>query len=107
MKIDSAQRLKAVSSPTHPTRNALTAHSAHVEFSAKEYTPTQDFETVVELQGQQPEVVLIPHRRGDDGYFMLQLMPPDSRSPPGEGQGVRARRASCSGNCCPTASRSN
>ena len=73
VKIASEQQLKAVSSPTHPTRNALTAHSAHVEFSAKEYTPTQDFETVVELQDHQPEVVLIPHRRGDDGYFMLQI----------------------------------
>ncbi len=86
VKINSTQGLKAVSSPTHLTRNALTAHSAHVEFSAKEYTPTSDFEAVVELQGQQPEVVLIPHRRGDDGYFMLQLMPPNSPLLPEEGQ---------------------
>ena len=43
--------------PTHPTRNALTKHSAHVEFSAKEYTPTQDFEAVVELDGRQSDVV--------------------------------------------------
>ncbi len=76
VKIDSARPLQAVSSPTHTTRNALTAHAAHVEFSAKEYTPTQDFETLVELQGQQSEVVLIPHCRGDDGYFMLQVTPP-------------------------------
>ena len=89
LKIDSALRLKAVSSPTHPTRNALTAHSAHVEFSAKEYTPTQDFEAVVEVEGRQSDVVLIPHRRGDDGYFMLQVTPPNSPLPPGEGQGVR------------------
>ena len=76
VKVNSAQPLKAVSSPTHATRNVLTAHAAHVEFSAKEYTPTQDFEAVVELQGRQSEVVLIPHRRGDDGYFMLQVTPP-------------------------------
>ncbi len=62
----------------------MTAHSAHVEFSAKEYTPTQDFEIVVELEGRQSEVVLIPHRRGDDGYFMVQLMPPGTVQ--GEGQ---------------------
>jgi len=84
VKINSAQRLKAVSSPTHPTRNALAAHSAHVEFSATEYTPTQDFETVVEVEGRQSDVVLIPHRRGDDGYFMLQVTPPSTAS--GEGQ---------------------
>jgi len=28
------------------------------------------------VDGKRPEVVLIPHRRGDDGYFMLQVTPP-------------------------------
>jgi hypothetical protein len=84
LKINSVRPLKAVSSPTHLTRNALTAHSAHVEFSAKEYTPTQDFEAVVELQGQQPDVVIVPHRRGDDGYFMVQIMPPGSATSEGQ-----------------------
>src|SRR5262249_47325956 len=45
-------------------------------FTAQEYTPTRDFEVVVESEGRQSDVVLIPHRRGDDGYFMLQLSPP-------------------------------
>ncbi len=96
VKINSAQRLKAVSSPTHLTRNALTAHSAHVEFSAKEYTPTQDFETVVELEGRQSG-------RGADPA------PPRRRrlfhaAAYAAGHGERAR-ASCSARCCPTASR--
>ena len=39
---------------------------------------------MVELEGRQSGVVLIPHRRGDDGYFMLQLMPPGTAT--GEGQ---------------------
>ena len=109
VKINSAQRLKAVSSPTHPTRNALTAHSAHVEFSAKEYTPTQDFEAVVEVEGRQSDVVLIPHRRGDDGYFMLQVTPPELRLSSGRGAGGEGPgcKASCSARCCPTASRSS
>jgi predicted Zn-dependent protease len=88
VKVSSAQKLKSVNSPTHATRNALTAHSAHVEFSAKEYTPNQDFETVVELEGRQSDIVLVPHRRGDDGYFMVQLMPNVSgtlRVPPSNG----------------------
>ncbi|MGA2032621.1 MAG: VIT domain-containing protein [Thermoguttaceae bacterium] len=84
VKISSAERLQAVSSPTHLTRNALTAHSAHVEFSAKEYTPTQDFEALVEVQPRQSDVVLVPHRRGDDGYFMVQVTPPGTAA--GEGQ---------------------
>ena len=51
VKLSSAVPLKSVSSPTHATRNALAEHSAHVEFTAQEYTPTQDFEVVVETAG--------------------------------------------------------
>ena len=40
--------------------------------------PTRDFEAVVELDAGRPDVVVVPHRRGDDGYFMLQLTPPGS-----------------------------
>ena len=83
VKISSAVPLRSVSSPTHSTRNALTAHSAHVEFSAQEYTPSQDFEVVAEVDGRQADVVLIPHRRGDDGYFMVQLTPPCETAPQG------------------------
>jgi predicted Zn-dependent protease len=76
VKINSVAPLKKVASPTHAVRAAQTEHSAHVEFDAREYTPTRDFEVVAELQGKQPELTLIPHRRGDDGYFMLMLAPP-------------------------------
>ncbi len=76
VKLNSAMPLKKVGSPTHAVRTAETEHSAHVEFDAREYTPTRDFEVVVELQGKQSELTFIPHRRGDDGYFMLMLAPP-------------------------------
>ena len=76
VKVNSVQPLKSVTSPTHTTRDERTAHSAHVEFTAQAYTPTRDFEVVVEVEGRQADVVMIPHRRGDDGYFMLQLTPP-------------------------------
>jgi predicted Zn-dependent protease len=79
VKIDSAVPLKTVSSPTHPTRTDKTEHAAHVEFHAQEYTPMRDFEVVVELDARQADVVVIPHRRGDDGYFMVQLLPPDAQ----------------------------
>jgi predicted Zn-dependent protease len=78
VKVNSMAPLKSVSSPTHLTRTDQTAHSAHVEFSAQEYTPTKDFELVIEVDGKQSDLVVIPHRRGDDGYFMLQLLPPTS-----------------------------
>ena len=64
----------AASSAIEPTRAA--AHSARLEFEEQEYTPTRDFEVVCEVDARQSDVVVIPHRRGDDGYFMLQLMPP-------------------------------
>ncbi len=76
VKVNSVVPLKNVSSPTHPARTDRTAHSAHVEFTAQEYVPTRDFEVVVETDGRLSDVVAIPHRRGDDGYFMIQLTPP-------------------------------
>lgn len=76
VKVNSAVPLKNISSPTHTVRTDKTARSAHVEFTAQDYTPTRDFEVVVDTEGKQSDVVLIPHRRGDDGYFMLQLTPP-------------------------------
>ncbi len=76
VRINSAVALKDVNCPTHAARLDRTGHSAHVEFTAQEYTPTRDFEVVIEPDGKQADAVLIPHRRGDDGYFMLQLTPP-------------------------------
>jgi predicted Zn-dependent protease len=83
VKVSSALPLRSVTSPTHTTRNELTEHAAHVEFSAQEYVPTRDFEVVVEVDGKkQPPVVLVPHRRGDDGYFLLQILPPAAEAGP-------------------------
>jgi hypothetical protein len=89
VKINSVVPLANVSCPTHMTRGDHTRHSAHVEFTAQEYTPARDFEVVVEVDGRRPSppaplpegegsVVLIPHRRGEDGYFMLLVTPPSS-----------------------------
>jgi tetratricopeptide (TPR) repeat protein len=74
--VSSTQPLAGVTCPTHQTRNQATEHAARVEFSAQKYTPTRDFEVVVQTAGQTPDVVFIPHQRGDDGYFLLQLQPP-------------------------------
>jgi hypothetical protein len=76
VKISSVLPLADVTSTNHLARIDKTPHSAHVEFTAQEYTPDRDFETVIELEGGQSAVTLIPHRRGDDGYFMLLLTPP-------------------------------
>ena len=69
-------RCGASSCPTHAVRAEQTEHAAHVEFAAQEYTPTRDFEVVCEIDGRQSDVVVIPHQRGEDGYFLVQLTPP-------------------------------
>ena len=96
VRIHSVLPLADVSSPTHMTRIETTDHSAHVEFTAQEYAPTRDFEVVIQtkvsgtlspkrfltpLTGSSTKTdatVMIPHRRGEDGYFLLLLMPPVS-----------------------------
>ena len=74
--INSALPLKAVSCPTHPVRASQTGHSAQVDFAAQDYVPSRDFEVVCEIDRSQSDVVVIPHRRGADGYFLMQLSPP-------------------------------
>lgn len=66
-----------VDSPSHPTAELqATDHSASLHYSARDITPRRDFEFSCRLASDQPQVVAIPHVRGDDGYFMLQLSPP-------------------------------
>ena len=83
VKISSAVPLAGVTCPTHEARINQTKTAAQVEFAAQEYTPTSGFEVVVEKAQEAENVVVVPHRRGDDGYFMLQLAVPDE-GPPGE-----------------------
>lgn len=74
--VHSNTALKKVTSLTHSTRDQLTKHSARVEFTAQEYTPQRDFELIVEQDKAAGDIAMIPHRRGEDGYFLLQVMPP-------------------------------
>jgi tetratricopeptide (TPR) repeat protein len=76
VNVHSALPLKRVASPSHVCRTQSTTHSARLEFTAREHTPTRDFEVVCEVDGSQSPVVVVPHRRGDDGYLLLQLTPP-------------------------------
>ena len=76
VRLSSAVPLKAVTSPTHSVRATKTDHAARLEFAAQEYTPTKDFEAVIEVADAAPQVAVIPHRRGGDGYFLVQVTPP-------------------------------
>ncbi len=53
-----------------------TTYSARLHYDARDITPERDFEFLCTLDGRQADVVAIPHVRGDDGYFQLQLSPP-------------------------------
>ncbi len=75
-RVYSTAPLKAVTSPTHTCRAEKAEHSARLEFAAQEHTPTRDFEAVVEVAAQAPVVAVVPHRRGDDGYFLCTVTPP-------------------------------
>ncbi len=76
VQISSALPIKSIDCPTHRVRSQLAAHAAKIEFSAQEYTPERDFEIVCEVDSRQTDVVMIPHRRGEEGYFLVQLTPP-------------------------------
>ncbi len=76
VQVHSALPLRSVKCATHPVRLQQTDHSAKLEFDAQEYTPTRDFEVTFEIDSRQRDVVVVPHRRGDDGYFLVQLTPP-------------------------------
>ncbi len=82
VNIQSTQPLQQVVCPTHPTRNPLeksthSNHLARLEFSAQDYTPTRDFEVVATLATRNQDLTLIPHQRGEDGFFMLLMQPPN------------------------------
>ena len=80
VQVHSELPLKSVKCSTHSVRNQKTDHSAKLEFEAQQYTPTRDFEISCEVDSSQNDVVAIEHQRGDDGYFMVQLTPPDSNA---------------------------
>jgi len=91
VKLYSASPVKSVSCPTHSCRIATTANSASIEFSAEEYVPDRDFELIVENVEHRPPVVMIPHRRDQDGYLMVMFDSPSASLDPrdlvgGEGE---------------------
>ena len=84
VKIASTMPILEISSATHEVRLRKTKHSASAEFLAQEFSPDKDFELEVKID-RTASLAVVPHRRGDDGYFMLLL------SPPGTGGGAWTR----------------
>lgn len=83
--VNSELPLRSVTCPTHSVRSSFggpvgggggAIRSAQLEFAAQEYSPTRDFEVVCEVDSKQSDVVVIPHQRGGDGYFLAQVSLP-------------------------------
>ena len=102
VRVSSELPLRSVTCPTHDVRSEQTEHAAHVQFAAQEYAPTRDFEVVCEIDGRQSDVVVIPHQRGEDGYFLVQLTPP---SPARRRGGARRSATASRWRCCWCATR--
>ena len=95
VNLSSARALAGVRSPTHAGRVQSTEHAASFEFTAEEYTPERDFELLVDLEPSDERLTLVPHRRGDDGYFMLLVDAPEV-GPDGPGSSRRPAHRSSS-----------
>jgi hypothetical protein len=78
--VSSAEGIDSVDCPSHDCRIETTAHAARVEFEEEEYTPTADFELRIRTGAADQRVVLLPHRRADDGYFMMMVNAPDAEN---------------------------
>ena len=75
VRVDASAGIEQVGSTTHDVQVSKTDTTAEVRFAAQEFTPENDFELSVRLKQPAP-VAFLPHRRGEDGYFLLQLSPP-------------------------------
>ncbi len=64
--------------PTHATRIRKAQRTASVEFVAEEYVPQEDFELVIKTQPSAEGMTFVPHRRDDDGYFILRVDGPEA-----------------------------
>lgn len=59
-----------------PVTIEQTRFSGRLHYEASDITPQRDFELLCTMDGRQSDVVFVPHVRGSDGYFLLQLAPP-------------------------------
>lgn len=85
IRVWSDRPLSSVGSATHPCRVAKTENAARIQFSANGYTPDRDFEATFTTAASERPVSLVTHKRGDDGYFMLQLDSPGAAGTDGGG----------------------
>lgn len=78
----STAALAEVTCPTHADAKVTAdAHTASVELSQRDVSPDKDFEVAGRL-GATDGLTVVTHRRGDDGWFLLLVQPPDAGAAP-------------------------
>ncbi|MCB9830842.1 MAG: FecR domain-containing protein [Planctomycetes bacterium] len=75
LKIHSAAPILDLSCPSHIGRSTVTEHAASFEYEAERIVPDRDFELTYRLPEEPGHLRVVPHRRGDDGYFMAMVQP--------------------------------
>lgn len=76
VRVSSALPIRSFTCATHDARISSTTHAAQAEFVAQEYTPDRDFEVEIVVDAAASPVVMVPHQRGEDGYFLALVTPP-------------------------------
>ncbi len=84
LKVSSAKGIESAECTSHTiAQTDVTEFAAHFQLEEQEYTPDADFEVVIKpLPNSAPEgfpISLIPHRRGEDGYFLLTVDMPQEK----------------------------
>lgn len=74
--VSSAATMESVACRSHPCRIDSGEHAARAEFSAEEYVPTEDFEFLIRLAEDKQSIRVLPHLRGEDGYFLAMIDAP-------------------------------
>jgi hypothetical protein len=85
VNVASTEPLASVEVPSHECRIRRAEHSAVVELSAEEFAPEGDFELRIRTAASAGGLAAVPHRRGDDGYFMLLVDAPEAERSGGAG----------------------
>jgi hypothetical protein len=80
VRAQSTQALASVTCPTHSdAKVSADAHTAQVELSQRDVSPQSDFE----VQGRVAAgggLTVVTHRRGEDGWFMVLVRPPEAEA---------------------------
>ncbi len=82
VSLDAGLELGGLTSPSHKVDiDRQTKGRAQIELAQGDSIPNKDFVLRYRLKGSGPQVVWLPHRSNDDGYFLMLLQPEAQPAP--------------------------